>query len=116
MDIKSQAYSHDEINSRTTAGNKCYFSLVRLFKSKKLSKGTKIILYKILVGLYARGSWASTKSDKNKLIVFERKSLRRIFKPKKNDESEYEIRSNREIMTLFSDTNMVATLKSQRLK
>ena len=117
--INSLADIHEEIHRRITAGNKCYFSLVQLFKSKKLSRKTKIRLYKTLIRpivLYACGAWASTKSDENKLMVFERKILRRIFGPKRNNEGSYEIRSNRELNALFIEPSIVATLKSQRIR
>jgi len=55
---------------------------------------TKIKLYKILirpVALYAGGTWVMIKSDERKLQVFERKILRKIFGPKKNNKGEYEI-------------------------
>jgi len=67
VDINSQADSHEEIHSRVIAGHKCHFSLVQLFKYKKLSRRSKIRLYKTLVRpivlYYVFGSWASTKSD-----------------------------------------------------
>jgi hypothetical protein len=107
VDINSQADCHEEIHRRITAGNKCYYSLVQLFKSKKLSR--KIVLY-----FY--GAWASAKSDENKLMIFERKILRRIFGPKRNEESSYEIRSNRELNALFNEPSIVAILKSQRIR
>lgn len=83
-------------------GKKCYFSLVQLFKfkTKHSSRKTRIRLFKIFVWsivLYAWGEWASTKSDENKLIIFEWKIY---FGPKKSD---YEIRSNKEFITLFND-------------
>jgi len=60
VDINSQANSLKEINRRVTAGNKCYYSFVQLFKSKKLSRRTKIrLFYKTLVRpivLYACGA------------------------------------------------------------
>uniref|UniRef100_A0A2S2NC82 Uncharacterized transposon-derived protein F52C9.6 n=1 Tax=Schizaphis graminum TaxID=13262 RepID=A0A2S2NC82_SCHGA len=118
VDINSQADSPEEIHRRITAGNKCYYSLVQLFKSKKLSRRTKIRLYKTLVRpivLYACGAWASTKSDENKLMIFERKILRRIFGPKRNEEGYYEIRSNRKLNALLNKPSIVATLKSQRI-
>lgn len=49
VDINSQADSRKEIHWKITAGNKCYYSLVQLFKSKILSRKTKIRLYKTLV-------------------------------------------------------------------
>jgi hypothetical protein len=82
VDINSQADSHEEIHRRIIAGNKCYYSIVRLFKSKKLSRRTKIRLYRSLIRpivLYVCGAWASTKSDENKFMIIERKILRRII-------------------------------------
>jgi len=119
VNINSQGDSHEEIHRRIAAGNKCYFSLVQLFRSKILSRKTKIRLYKTLlrpIVLYSCGSWASTKSDENKFMIFERKILRRIFGPKRNDEGGYEIRSNRELNALFNESNIVSILKSQRIR
>ncbi|KAF0762308.1 Reverse transcriptase domain-containing protein [Aphis craccivora] len=66
--------------------------------------------------LYACGAWASTKSDKNKLMIFEKKFLQRIFGPKRNNEGGYEIMSNKELVSLFNEPNIVATLKSQTVR
>jgi len=78
-----------------------------LFKSKLLSRRTKIRLYKTLVKsivLYACGAWASTKADEKKLMIFERKIFRRILGSKKNTENnEYERRTNAE-KKLFNET------------
>lgn len=82
----------------------------------------KIRLYKTLVKpivLYACETWASTKSDESKLMILERKILRRIFGPKRNEEGNYEIRSNRELNGIFNKLNkpnIVATFKSQRIR
>lgn len=79
--------------------HRCYFRLSTLFKSKLLSRKTKITLYKVLIRritLYACETWATTKMDESKLIVFERKILREIFGPKKNEEGEFKIRTNEE--------------------
>lgn len=58
----------------------------------------------------------STESDKNKLVIFERKILHRIFGSERNDEGGYEIRSKRELNTLFNEPNIAAALKSQRIR
>ena len=48
--------------------------------------------------LYACGAWASTKSDEKRLLIFERKILRRIYGPKRNEEENtYERRTNAEL-------------------
>jgi len=48
-------------------------------------------------------------------MIFERKILRRIFGPKRNEEGIYEIRSNRELNALYNEPSIVTTLKSQRI-
>jgi len=68
------------------AANRCYYSLMPLFKSRLLSIKSKLTLYKVLVkpiALNECGTWATTKSDEGKLGVFERKILRTIFGPKR---------------------------------
>jgi hypothetical protein len=49
-------------------------------------------------------------------MIFERKILRGIFGTKRNEEGIYEIRSNRELNDLYNELNIVATLKSRRIR
>jgi hypothetical protein len=86
-----------------------------LFKSKLLSRKSKITLYKVLVkpvALYASSTWATTKSDEKKLDVFERKILRKIFGPERNNEGDYKVRSNKNLKDLYNEPSIVGTLKS----
>lgn len=53
--------------------------------------------------LYAFETWTTTKSDENKLSVFERKIFRKNFVPKKNDEGDNEIRTNEELSRFFGE-------------
>lgn len=41
VDINSQTDNHEEIHRKITAGNKCYFSFVEQFKSKRPWKKQK---------------------------------------------------------------------------
>lgn len=68
-----------------------------------------------LIVLYTYGAWASNKSEENKLMIFVRKFLGKIFGSKKNNEWGYKIRPNRKLTTLFNDPNIMVTLKSQRI-
>lgn len=62
--------------------------------------------------LYACGAWASTKLGKKRLLVFERKILRRIFGPERNEEENtYEQETNAELIALFNEPNIIATIK-----
>lgn len=56
---------------------------------------------------------ASTKSDENKLIVFEMKISCGKYGPKSNDEGDYEIKSKKE---LINDPSIVTMIKSQKSK
>jgi len=79
------------------------------FKSKLLSRKSKVTLYKVLVrptALYASSTWATTKSDEKTLEVFD---------PKKNNEGEYEIRSNKNVKELYNEPNVTGILKSARI-
>ncbi|KAE9522623.1 hypothetical protein AGLY_016986 [Aphis glycines] len=117
-EINESANSHEEVKKRITAANRCYYSLMPLFKSRLLSINSKITLYKVIVkpvALYACSTWATTKSDEGKLGVFERKILRKIFGPKRNNDGEYEVRGNRELYDLYKEPTIVGSLKSTRI-
>jgi len=76
-------------------------------------------MYKVLVrpiALYACEVWPSTKTDEKKLAIFERKILRQIFGPKKNEETnEYERRTNDDVYELYKQPDIVAVMKNKRI-
>ena len=45
--INSNNNNHEEINTRITAANKCYYGLTSIFKSKSIK--SKITLYKVII-------------------------------------------------------------------
>jgi len=47
--------------------------------------------------------------------VFERKILRKILGPKRNNNGEYEIRNNKELKNLYKEPTIIGTLKSMRI-
>ena len=62
-------------------GNKRYYGLRNVLRSKLLWKGTKCKIHKTLIRpavLYGCESWTVTKTDEGKLSIFERKILRKI--------------------------------------
>jgi len=50
------------------------------------------------------------------LLLFERKILRRIYGPERNEENTYEQRTNAELRTIFNETNIVGILKNRRIR
>jgi hypothetical protein len=117
-EINENTNSYVEVKKRVMAADRCYYSLMPLFKSRLLSIKFKIMLYEVIVkpvALYACGTWVTTKSDKGKLRVFERKILRKIFGPKRNNDVEYEVRGNGELDDLYKEPTIVEFLKSMRI-
>jgi len=47
--------------------------------------------------------------------VFERKILRKIFGPKRNNNGEYEMRNNEELDNLYKESTIIGSLKSTRI-
>jgi tyrosine-protein phosphatase YwqE len=74
-----------EIQKRILACNRTFFATISLFRSRLLSRATKILLYKILIRpvvSYGAEAGTVTKKDEQALIVFARKIFRRIYGPK----------------------------------
>ena len=64
---------------------KKYFAAISLFRSRHLSRATKIVLYKTLIRpvvSYGAEVWTLTKKEEKALLIFERKIFRRICGPK----------------------------------
>jgi len=81
------------------AGNSTYFFAISLFRSRLLSKGTKIQLYKTLIRpVVSCGAetWTMMKNEQA-LLIFERKIYRRKYGPK------YENGPLNDISTLTKD-------------
>jgi hypothetical protein len=47
--IKNSEYSTEIKKIRIAAGNICYFSLIKLFKSKAVVRNTKVRMYKTII-------------------------------------------------------------------
>ena len=90
----------EEINGRISLGNKPFYANQDLFKSKLLSKKSKLRMYQTLVRpvvTYPCETWVLKENIKSKLRVFERKVLRRIHGPTKESDGTWRIKSNDEL-------------------
>ena len=64
------------------AGNRSYYSVLPLLRSKAVSKTTKIRMYKTVIRpevLYGSEAWCLTANDEKNLRIWERKVLRKIL-------------------------------------
>jgi hypothetical protein len=74
----------EEIKARIASGNKVYFANKKMFQSRLISKRTKLKLYYSVIRpivTYSCETWILKETIINKLLVFERKILRKIFGP-----------------------------------
>jgi hypothetical protein len=72
----------EEIRERITKGNKAFYAYKTLFTSKLVSRKSKLKYYwsviRPIVG-YGCGTWVLKESIIQRLSVFERKILRKIY-------------------------------------
>jgi hypothetical protein len=67
-----------------TVATKCYYGLQKQLKYKQLKRKIKLTIYTTIIRpflLYGSETWTLTKTDKNKLRIFENKVLRKIYGP-----------------------------------
>ncbi|MEB2589631.1 reverse transcriptase domain-containing protein, partial [Bacillus cereus] len=118
--LTNENYIKEEIKSRLNSGNACYFSLHKLLSSRLISKKLKVKIYKTVilpVVLYGCETWSLTLKEEHKLRVFENKILRKIFGPKRDEETgEWRRLHNLELHNLYSCPDIIRIIKSRRLR
>jgi hypothetical protein len=55
-------------------------------------------------------------TEQNRLLVFERRVLRKIYGPTLEDDGTWRIKTNKELEILIKRKNIVRCIKSQRLR
>ena len=114
--MTNQNCIEEEIKCRLTAGNSCYYSVQTLVFST--SKNLKIKTYKTTIlplVLYGCETWSLTLSEECRLTVLEKRILRRIFGPKRDENGEFRRLHNEELHSLYRSPNIVRVIKSRRL-
>ena len=110
--------TEEETKERIAAGNPASFANQKILRSKLISKKTKMKLYKALirpVAVYGTECWVLTENIKQKLLVFERKILRRIFGPTQKANGEWKLKTNEELEEAINNENIVRYIKYKRL-
>jgi hypothetical protein len=105
------------IQKRILAGTRTYFATLSLFRSRLLSRATKILLCKTLIRpvvSYGVEAWTETKKDEQALLIFERKIFRRIYGPKNENEG-WKSRTNRELEEMSKGENIVKWIEGQMI-
>ena len=106
-----------KIQRRNLASNRTYFAAICLFRSQRLSRASKLMLYKALIRpvvSYGAEAWTLTKKKEQALVIFERKIFRKICGPK-YENGEWKSQTNRELKETSKGENMVKWIKVQKI-
>src|ERR1700744_132045 len=116
--VNSENNIGEEIRRRVTLGNRSFYSLQKLFRSKTLHRNLKCQLYRSLVRLilaYGSEAWCMTQTDEQTILVFERRILRTIFGGIQI-ENNWRRRFNHELYELYAEPDIVKYIKINRLR
>jgi len=105
------------INRKITLGIKAYYANLKFFKSRLVTKSSKLKLYRTVIRptvTCAAETWVLKGNIIQKLLVFERKIVRGIFELTKDNQI-WRIKNNEELDKLIKHENIVNYIKAQRL-
>jgi hypothetical protein len=106
------------VKERIALGTKAYYANQKFFKSRLVTKSSKLKVYKTVIRpivTYAPETWVLKETTIQKLLVFERKLLRRTFGPAKENQI-WRIKTNEELGKLIKHKNIVSYIEAQRLR
>ena len=80
------------------------FANKKLLKNKDLNAASKLQIYKSIIRpivTYGCETWAMTVTEQNRLLVFERRVLRKIYGPTQDTDGAWRIKPNEELRKLI---------------
>jgi hypothetical protein len=117
--VNSDNSIEEDIQYRITLGNKAYYASQLFFKSRLVSKISKLKLYCSIIRpivTYGCEAWGFKEIiKKNKLMVYDRKVLRRVFGSTKERDGTWRTKTNDELDELIKHKNIIDHIKAQRL-
>ena len=108
----------EEITERIAKENKAFCANKTLFKSNLVSRKSKLNIYWSVIrptAVYGFKTWVLKQSIIQRLSVFERKILRKIFGTTKEANGIWKIKTNKELDELIKHRNTINYVKAQRL-
>jgi hypothetical protein len=74
----------------------------------------KIVIFPVV--LYGCETWSLTSREEHRLRVFEKRVLRKIFGPEREEDGSWRKLHNDELHNLYSSPNIVRVIKSRRMR
>jgi hypothetical protein len=87
--------------------------------SRLISKNLKIKIYKTVIlpfVLYGCKTWSLTSREEHRLRVFENRVLRKIFRPKREEDGSWRKLHNDELHSLYTSPNIIRVIKPRRTR
>jgi hypothetical protein len=87
-------------------------------KSRAVARNTEVRVYRTIIRpvvTYGSETWCLTAKHERSLRTWERKVLRKIYVPV-YDNGNWRIRTNKELMALYQELDIVAEIKKARLR
>ena len=106
-----------EIKDRIVLGTKAYYANLKFFKSNLVTKYSKLKLYRSVIRpilTYASETWVLKESSIQKLLISERKILRKVSGPTRENQL-WRIKTNDELDKLIKHQNIINHIKALRL-
>jgi hypothetical protein len=116
--VTNQNLIQEETERTLNSGNACYHSVQNILSSSLLSKNLKITIYKTVilpVVLFLCKTWSLTLREEHRLRVFEKRVMRRIFGPKRDEVTgDWRKLYNEKLHNLYSSPSIIRKIKSKR--
>ena len=117
--LKNKNSIQEEIKSRFKSGNACYHSVQNILSSRLSSNNIEIKIYITIIlpsVLCGCETWLLTLREERRLMMFENRVLRRLFRPKRDDVTrEWRKQDNEELKDLYSLPSIIRLIKSRSM-
>jgi len=116
--VNTDSFIEEEIKERIAAGNRAYRVRKKQFTSKLISRNDKLQLYNTFIRPtvnYVSEIWVRKENMANKLMIFERRIMRKISGPTRTDYGYWRIKTNQKINEILKGQDIIGFIKKQRL-
>jgi len=116
--IHKEGRIRERVNDGIRVGNRAYAANHHMLKNKIIKRSAKMQIYKTLktpAVTYGSETWTLTKSDQNLLRIFERKILRKMYRPIREGDI-WRIRNNEELNRSINGEDIVTFIKARRIR